>query len=268
MQKSFYDVGISPFGPGFHAAPVPRNDPGFRKDPGAAQWLRWEEIFESAKRGNFDRTPELIDVYERGDPTLQGACRYLMAFAGSESCLERLHYRILEPPYLLPHIDFCQSLIMSGRLAYMPAAIETYVGLSQQGMGELEMIAVEVRRWLGNPGHELDDSHPVEDFARNAMSRYRELVDRFGSKQVSVFLGEKVAPELLARQLLSGDRLMFAPLRLVLEAFTGRNFSAVFADRAPRPLPAAALAEEFLDSGEGANYEPGVRYFWGHRISE
>ena len=23
MQKSFYDVGISPFGPGFHAAPVP-----------------------------------------------------------------------------------------------------------------------------------------------------------------------------------------------------------------------------------------------------
>ena len=191
MRNSFYDVGINPFGSGFHADPVPRDDPGFRADHGAAGWLRWEEIFERAKRGDFERTPELIDVYDRGDPTLQAACRYLLAFAGSESCLERLRRRILQPPYLLSHIDFCKSLVMSGCLAYLPAAIETYVRLSRQGMLELEMIPVELRSRLGDPRNELDDSHSVEVFAGNALSRYRELVDRFGSAQVAVFLGEK-----------------------------------------------------------------------------
>ncbi len=267
MSQSAYDVGISSFGHGFHVAPLPRDAPAFRADPIAAEWLRWEEIFENAKRGDFRRTPELIEVYDHGDSTLQRACFILMAFAGSEVCLAQIRDRILRPPFVIPHIDFCKLLLMSGVLAHVPTVVSAYARLFQQGMLELEMIPVELRCLLGDPTHILDDIQPLEDFTKNVMIRYQQLVDRFGSNQMCIFLGEKVAPRFFAQQLLSGNRLLFAQVRLRFEAFTGWDFSGVFANRVPQPLTAAALAEKFLELGEVDKYEQGVRYFFGHRIS-
>ncbi|NOU20431.1 MAG: hypothetical protein HOO93_01340 [Methyloglobulus sp.] len=272
MLQSVYDDGINPFRFGFHAAPVPRDESEFRSNPSAAYWLRWEEIFEHAKRGDFKRTPELIDIYDHGDSTLQGACYFLMAFAGSSVCLDQLRDRILCPPTLISHIDFCKSLVMSGCLTYLPAVIEAYVRLFREGMSELEMIPVRLRYMLSDPAHILDDNQSIEDFSKNALIRYHQLVDRLGSNQISIFSGEMVAPQFFSQQLLlgakSGNYLMFAPLRLILEAFTGWDFSGVFKANSPRPLDTSSLVEEFLESGEASNYVPGIRYFWGHRIFE
>ena len=33
-------------------------------------------------------------------------------------------------------------------------------------------------------------------------------------------------------------------------------------------LTAGAILEEFLNDEKSKRYEPGVRYFWGHRIPE
>ena len=57
-------------------------------------------------------------------------------------------------------------------------------------------------------------------------------------------------------------------MRHRLEAFTGLDCRPMLHPTGLRALTAAAILEDFLQSDAAANYEPGVRYFWGHRIPD
>ncbi|NJK31974.1 MAG: hypothetical protein HC927_05885 [Deltaproteobacteria bacterium] len=50
------------------------------------------------------------------------------------------------------------------------------------------------------------------------------------------------------------------------EASTGIDCSEFYSDGEFFPLVAAARLEAWIDSPEADRYEPGVRYFFGHRI--
>jgi len=57
--------------------------------------------------------------------------------------------------------------------------------------------------------------------------------------------------------------------RMLLEATTGLNCRAFFDDSGRlQNLTAAAIIEDFLDGGDADRYQPGVRYFFGHRIPD
>ncbi|WP_426755886.1 hypothetical protein [Myxococcus sp. Y35] len=57
--------------------------------------------------------------------------------------------------------------------------------------------------------------------------------------------------------------------RMLLEATTGLNCRAFFDDSGRlRSLTAAAIIEEYLERGDVDRYQPGVRYFFGHRIPD
>jgi hypothetical protein len=56
---------------------------------------------------------------------------------------------------------------------------------------------------------------------------------------------------------------------MLLEANTGLDCRGFYdRDFMLRPLAAAAIVEDFVESGEANKYLPGVRYFFGHRIPD
>jgi len=78
-----------------------------------------------------------------------------------------------------------------------------------------------------------------------------------------------IAQRLLTR-VQTGERLdRIAMGRMLLEATTGLNCRAFFDDSGRlQNLTAAAIVEEFLERGDTDRYQPGVRYFFGHRIPD
>ena len=56
--------------------------------------------------------------------------------------------------------------------------------------------------------------------------------------------------------------------RMCFEASTGVDCSAFYKDWHLQRLPALAVLEDFMDSGHGAAFERGVRYFFGHRVDD
>jgi len=57
-------------------------------------------------------------------------------------------------------------------------------------------------------------------------------------------------------------------LRHRFEAFTGIDCRPMLHALRLQPLAIAAIGEAFLQSEAARRYEPGVRYFWGHRIPD
>jgi hypothetical protein len=64
------------------------------------------------------------------------------------------------------------------------------------------------------------------------------------------------------------DRPYFrSSLRRSFEAATGIDCRSWYRDRTLCPPAAVATLQRFLGT-DAARFEPGVRYFWGHRIPE
>jgi hypothetical protein len=64
-----------------------------------------------------------------------------------------------------------------------------------------------------------------------------------------------------------GDRIEKG--RMLFEAMSGVDCRAFFNKHGSvQRLAAAAILEEFLESGDADKYEPGVRYFFGRRIPD
>ncbi|MGH8502235.1 MAG: hypothetical protein ACREVE_07125 [Gammaproteobacteria bacterium] len=108
----------------------------------------------------------------------------------------------------------------------------------------------------------------VREQAR-ALRRAEALRDESVVAEGRVLVIKDVAQRLLDRLRRGerGDRIEKG--RMLLEATTGLNCGAFFnKDYMLQPLAAAAIVEEFLDSGEAEKYEAGVRYFFGHRIPD
>jgi hypothetical protein len=60
----------------------------------------------------------------------------------------------------------------------------------------------------------------------------------------------------------------FAHYRVMFEAYTGLDCSHFYQEHHLRNLSAAATLEDFRENYDAAQYEPGVRYFFGHRIPD
>jgi hypothetical protein len=56
--------------------------------------------------------------------------------------------------------------------------------------------------------------------------------------------------------------------RFLFEANTGIDCRGYYLEGRLQPLVAAGIVEDFLESPEAETFEPGVRYFFGHRIPD
>jgi hypothetical protein len=112
------------------------------------------------------------------------------------------------------------------------------------------------------------------DYRSLVMNRYSELKERFKTERVIVLEGEMASVQMFATLLLqrlgqSDFNQVAQPfLRRRFEASTGLNCSAFFREKRFQALSVASLLEEVVEGGQLEKYEPGVRYFFGHRVPD
>jgi hypothetical protein len=102
------------------------------------------------------------------------------------------------------------------------------------------------------------------------LARRDELAEALGSERALVFHGELLSVTRVAARLLEAARRpAFRTLyRRRFEAMTGIDCSPFYVRRQFQPLTAAALVEGFLEGPRAAEFRPGARYFFGHRIPD
>ena len=122
---------------------------------------------------------------------------------------------------------------------------------------------------IGEPEPELD----FAGYARLVQARAAELQARYPvTDELCMVEGEPLELERLAKRLLgcikAGEpAYRLEKGRMLFEAATGIDCRTFYDPNGTlKPLSAAAIVEEFLQSGEAAKYVPGQRYFFGHVI--
>lgn len=272
MTESFEMNGIDWTRNGYFGCPSPPSASNLPADLTTDPWLLWIVALDRAKRGDFALIPTLLTVFKPiKNVLLAQLASYLLGDAGTSTCFEALTRELNEPTNPTITINYCQAVHFRGRLADVPVIVRAYERIATDE--DADIIPVWLSNLLEPEDDLLSDSSQfdeIEDYSKAVMDRYKELADQFGTDQISVFRGERFGVVGLAKYILQRVRKPFVrmELRHSFEAQTGIDCSRFYKNGDINPLGTAAILEEFLDSPDVANYEDGVRYFFGHRIPE
>lgn len=175
-------------------------------------------------------------------------------------------------------VEACWGCHLAGHLWLVPPMVEAWRLLKRQA--DRDSVGSMFSQMLEEgPGPlSVNEEYSPPDYAELVLARYRELATRLGGDTAAVWEGRLFSVTDLAtrkRQLLAdgeetpfGLAVEFTDFRHRFEASTGIECSAFFHEEVFRPLAAAAILEEFFEGPEAAKFEPGVRYFFGHRIPD
>jgi hypothetical protein len=168
-------------------------------------------------------------------------------------------YSYVTDPDVRQFFEFCLSWLLEGE----PGVIwkgPTLMELTGDVMPPFEERAVQ---------RDVDSYREIIRSQRAELVKNASLRDDSVIAEGEVFHIGHVALRLLnrVRRGEPGDRIEKG--RMLFEATTGIDCRVFFNENGRlQPLPAAAILEDFLDSQEADKYEPGVRYFFGHRIPD
>jgi len=274
MKKSFYPDGIDWEGDGYFAEPLPRNDPAFTRDRHVSGWLRWEDSLRKAKQGDFSTVPGLLDLHRAPHGWVLGqCCAYLLGDAGQPSLYRQLADAAVNGPgSYVARVEYCDALAAWGNLTVVPTLLTTYLAIHKD-FKDADIIPVLLSNLLeseagpvGAPEACASDSA----YRDLVMGSFRELTDKFGTQEIIVLRGEPFGVARLARLLLGALRepVFQLDLRRKFEASTGVDCRAFFQSGILQRLASAAIVEGFLEGPAVDRFEPGIRYFFGHRIPD
>src|SRR5262245_31951563 len=111
---------------GYHAQPTPPDDPNRSNHRLAKAWEAVEEIVQLAKRGDFRRTEELIEIYSTGDVLLKFVCCKALGDVGGRSCFARLVESAQEDFDPEKTMNFVRALHEWGSLSVVPIILGQY----------------------------------------------------------------------------------------------------------------------------------------------
>jgi hypothetical protein len=265
-------------------------------------------VLAHAQNGNFGVFDHLLRLMQRVDSAVTwNACTNLLSYAAPYSTirqlLETFHdevfvrrdggtqwymCRILSGSKALwavpVMLEILSSLIKDRKQfesipVYLSYLLEAERGLIADGPPPVKKTEPEISESVAGFFDEEEVVEYDEPAYRGAvLATYTKLKDKLGAEkemQLAVFEGEalslaKVAERLLARLRADDDPEEIEIGRMILEAFTGIDCSSFFQPNfGPlQPLTAAAIVEDFLESGEATRFEDGVRYFFGRRIPD
>lgn len=254
-------------------------------------------VLARAQAGVFESLGMLVDLMHSHDRfTVWSACAKLIGFAGSrqlqQDALSEFSDQIQDPGVLL-HVSYalaggCGLWSIPHLRAMHRAAVDDddmriHLQICMSHLLEPEQGGV----WFGPEEELIVDSDLPPEFAETSIVRdqlgYEALIDAHVAALRPIFDqdgghailgGARFEVEALARKLLSRissglEQQTVEWERLALEATTGLSCGGFFDSQGRLlRLAAAAILEDFLDSGQAAAYEPGVRYFFGHRIPD
>ena len=249
-------------------------DPRRDIDSYDSPWELWVATLSRARLGNFSWVPCLLDVYNRSeDLVLDGQCVELLGDAAPSSTVSQIRESIVtklkraeeyDPQFA---VDMSSVLFAQRRLADVPLLLKIY----QDGVQfeDTDIIISYMEAILGGIYLEGGSRELVSD-SESVLSRYHDLLKRYGTDEISLWEGELFTVVGFAKAMLADIVHIAAPrsLRRIFEAATGIDCRCFFKAGVFQPLAAAALLEEFIESPEDKWYEPDVRYFFGHRIPD
>ena len=258
---------------GFFTSGAPVYDPA--RPPSWSALGPWEVLYavmERAKRGDFSHSRRIFQLLdETAHMDLWNGAIVLAGFTAPADELARWVAGLQTTEISQDIIKYAaQALESACGLWAVPALLQLHRDSSYEPTREVvQWRTATIIEPRGGPLHEVEVS---DGFREIAAACHRELVERFGSEQTIVRYGRVFDVTDLAHQMLVNlrdpeqDEVDFGVDRCVFEAYTGVDCRPCFADRELQRLTAAALLEEFLDNPP--RLEPGVRYFFKHRVPD
>jgi hypothetical protein len=268
MRDPYDFDGVQFFGDGYFIFLDYSSDPNEARSP----WEFWVATLARARRGDFSSVPLLLDLYvDAEDYVLKSQCANLLADAAPASTVSRIRTSIAvklvrgdeyDPQFA---VDMSQVLFADMRLADVPLLLATYQGGAQ--FEDTEILLSYMEHILGEIELRGGVSN-LESDSELVSRRVRQLLEVFGTGEIRLWLGKPFSITSFAKHWLQTGAPDPITMRRIFEATTGIDCRRFFEDEEFRPLYAAAVVEEFLESPEAAKYEEGVRYFFSHRIPD
>ncbi|MFQ5650081.1 MAG: hypothetical protein ACE5IY_09075 [bacterium] len=259
-------------GRGYCGFPEPPSDFRSRFGTPTEVWHSWLTALFRAKCGSFDLLGEFPQVYKKIEhPILQELFATLLGDASPNSCFQAVIDELETTSSTELSMDFCDVLQSRGRLADVPILLKVYQKIAF--VEDADIIPSYLSRLLEPKVDRLSNPScfaSFNDYCDEVMGFYNRLVDRFGTENILIFVGEQFSVNCLAKRILDEVRNPYFQsfLRRKFEASTGVDCTNFYKAGVLQPLTAAAIVEEFLESPDAQKYEHGVRYFWGHRIPD
>jgi hypothetical protein len=274
MTTEFAKTGIDWWSGGYHGCPDTAPQSSLPLSLRTPEWEAWIAVLRLAKQGDFSKTATLLDIYANASSTIvEAACATLVADAGDPAAFRRIEaeLRPRQTGYEKT-INFCDALQARGRLGDVPLMLECFERIAT--IKDADIIPSQLSRLL-EPEPDLisepSDFASLDDYREAVLALYRKVLDEIGSEERFVFLGKPYGVVPMAKALLGRLQKPHVQIfwRQRFEAPTGINCSAFYdAEKVLQPLAAAEIVEDFLESPKAAEFEDGVRYFFGHRIPD
>jgi hypothetical protein len=154
----------------------------------------------------------------------------------------------------------------------VPFLLSQFLDLRMAHVPEVDTYPLRISEIMGSSGTLIAGDPPdeaLEAYLNLVMDRYDELEARLGATTLC-WRGDLYSVRRFAEALRQVGRSRFYMvqlwvLRSYFEPATGIDCSSFFRDGTPRPLAAAAIAEDFLEE-HAHRFEAGKRYFFGHEV--
>ena len=275
MKTSIVETGLEWNSGGYYAPSMPENRQSV-PDRDQEDWAHCFEVLEESKSGCFNRISSLLEIYkETNNWLLAQFITTLVADAGGPPLYPKLLEMIDEIDdvllSMLSRVDFSEIVLYWGRLSHIEFVVDNYISLAD--FDDIEILPIRIADILENDQCSLNSSEDFEDpkdYGSYIIARRDDLSKELGSPTGPVYRRKIYSVKQLAQLLLasiSNDQYD-EDFRRRFEAVTGIDCRPFYKDKLFQPLTAAAIVEDFLKSPEADKYEPGVRYFFGHRIPD
>ena len=239
-------------------------------------WIVVAGCLQYAKHGRFDYLKHLRRfIRPESAALLVRASVDLLGDIGTRETLAVLQELLAEESDAI-RVEACWGCHLTGRLSIIPPMVEAWQILKRQA--DRDSVGAMFGQILEEePGPlSVNEEYQPHEYAEMVLARGRELTDQFDD-DAAVWEGRLFSlTDLTARKrrLLGGDVQMsfglaveFTDFRHRFEASTGIDCTSFFQNEAFRPLAATAILEEFLEGPKAAEFQPGVRYFFGQPIA-
>lgn len=244
-------------------------------------WLVLAAVLERAKRGDFDSLPLLFQRMRALDNSLfWNACVILLGQAGPRKLLQQALSEF-DKEIHTNDISIIKSVsfLLHGSLLLwtVPVMLDLFQRVADRNRAFIRDQVIIIPYLFSEiveekEGEIFSASLPDEPYRQLVLNRCSALAQTFGTDQVAVWRGKLFSVKSLAEQLLEdlagGQVANVMGERGIFEASTGIDCSSFYKDRQLQPLAAATIVEAFLEDGDADKFQPGVRYFFGHRIPD
>ncbi|HND09467.1 MAG TPA: hypothetical protein PKI49_04620 [Pseudomonadota bacterium] len=255
-------------------------------------------VLAYAQQGQFAPCSRLLDLMaQHNDADIWGSCSTLLAFAAPRSILQqliplmerlRMEHGTDAPlqwagetlarsreAWVVPAVLRLFEKIQSHeRFMALPVYLSMLLEPEPAGIdaGPSQRPVVEEPDWYQpTPTWAISEYVRKVEGCRSTLVSSLSTPDRACLFDGAILSLRQVAMRTIRRiQLHEESALRIAEARLLLEAYTGEDFSGFYDEGQHRllPLRASALLEAFLQTDTPERFEPGVRHFFGHRIPD